>query len=97
MVVIADRPALSIADRSGMGVCAAGGDSHCTLLGGDSGEGCEYANAADRTGKREFSEWTVMDCQDGYVYTAPVGSFRANNFGLHDVLRQRVGVDLLQI
>ncbi|ADE16068.1 protein of unknown function DUF323 [Nitrosococcus halophilus Nc 4] len=54
--------------------------------GENSGEGCEYANAADRTAKEKFSGWSVMDCQDGYVYTARVGSFRANNFGLHDAL-----------
>ena len=45
-----------------------------------------YANGADRTAKRHQSGWTVVDCDDGHYRTAPVGSFRPNRFGLHDVL-----------
>jgi formylglycine-generating enzyme len=29
---------------------------------------------------------TTLGCHDGYVYTAPVGSFRPNRFGLYDML-----------
>ena len=28
----------------------------------------------------------IFMCRDGEVYTAPVGSYRANGFGLHDML-----------
>ena len=43
---------------------------------------CRFANAADaNTG---FS-WRAR-CDDGYEYTAPVGSFEPNAFGVHDVL-----------
>ena len=52
----------------------------------DSSDACDYANVADKTAKKEFSSWTIHDCTDGYVYTAPAGSFKANAFGLFDVL-----------
>ncbi len=28
----------------------------------------------------------IFMCRDGYVYTAPAGSYRSNGFGLHDML-----------
>jgi formylglycine-generating enzyme required for sulfatase activity len=46
---------------------------------------CRYANVADRTAKQTFTGWTVHNCSDGYVYTAPAGSFQANGFGLYDM------------
>jgi formylglycine-generating enzyme required for sulfatase activity len=49
-------------------------------------QGCIYANGADLTLQPEYPEWPIANCDDGYVYTAPVGSFSANDFGLHDTL-----------
>jgi formylglycine-generating enzyme required for sulfatase activity len=49
-------------------------------------QGCAYANGADLVGQTAFVGWTVMNCSDGYVYTAPVGSFQPNGFGLFDML-----------
>lgn len=48
---------------------------------------CGYGNVHDLTSRAEigFTE-PHHNCRDGYAQTAPVGSFRANDFGLYDVL-----------
>lgn len=54
--------------------------------GNNPDQGCDYANAADLGGIQKFPGWTVMNCRDGYIYTAPVGQYRANAWDLHDML-----------
>ncbi|CAK0774762.1 hypothetical protein CCP3SC1_770002 [Gammaproteobacteria bacterium] len=54
--------------------------------GEDPSQACNYANVADYSTKERFSDRTVHNCRDGYVYTAPVGSFKPNDFGLYDML-----------
>ena len=55
--------------------------------GDDANLFCTYGNSADAKSKsiQGASDWTVANCDDGYSYTAPVGSFRANSFGLYDM------------
>ena len=36
--------------------------------------------------KRHNSGWTTANCSDGHYRTAPVGSYEANGYKLHDVL-----------
>lgn len=46
----------------------------------------KVANVADRAAKRKYSGWTIMEMDDGAVYTAPVGSYRSNGYGLDDMI-----------
>ncbi|MCI0457900.1 MAG: SUMF1/EgtB/PvdO family nonheme iron enzyme [Gemmataceae bacterium] len=45
-------------------------------------------NVGDRTLKRVHAQWprTIMPMDDGHAFAAPVGSYRPNAFGLHDML-----------
>ncbi|HUE12581.1 MAG TPA: SUMF1/EgtB/PvdO family nonheme iron enzyme [Planctomycetaceae bacterium] len=45
----------------------------------------KIANVADETAKATFTGWRAIKARDGFVFTAPVGSFRANAFGLFDM------------
>jgi formylglycine-generating enzyme required for sulfatase activity len=47
---------------------------------------CTNANVADQAAGQQYPGWKVHPCSDGYVYTAPVGSFQPNAFGLYDML-----------
>ena len=54
---------------------------------GSGGAGaCADANVADQSASRRYPGWDVFACDDGYVNTAPVGSFKPNAFGLDDML-----------
>jgi formylglycine-generating enzyme required for sulfatase activity len=47
---------------------------------------CIFANVADERAGRRYPGWLVFACDDGYVNTSPVGSFKSNTFGLNDML-----------
>ena len=47
---------------------------------------CEYSNVADASMKKEYADWEVLACEDGFARMAPVGSLKSNNFGLYDTI-----------
>jgi formylglycine-generating enzyme required for sulfatase activity len=49
-------------------------------------DGCAFANISDATLKRTQGVEGFVECDDGHIFTAPVGSYRPNAFGLFDVL-----------
>lgn len=48
---------------------------------------CDYANGLGQEARDiAAKDWSFADCADGHVYTAPVASFYANEFGLYDMI-----------
>jgi formylglycine-generating enzyme required for sulfatase activity len=65
--------------------CRAGSHSRYHF-GDDEEELALYDNVADGTAKETFPKWSgTIKAKDGYVFTAPVGRFKANKFGLYDL------------
>ena len=56
--------------------------------GDDPDRACTWGNLGDQSLPRHFTDWSwaVHPCDDGHVYTAPVGSYRVSLYGLHDML-----------
>jgi formylglycine-generating enzyme len=54
--------------------------------GDDPQEQCKYENARDLSARSLDPSAPYAPCTDGYVHTAPVGSFRPNPWGLFDML-----------
>jgi formylglycine-generating enzyme required for sulfatase activity len=54
--------------------------------GDEAAAACAHANVADERAAQRYPGWHVFPCTDGYVNTAPAGSFSANSFGLQDLL-----------
>ncbi len=60
------------------------------ILGDDEKALCTFVNGLDQTARAALRNgtdtWTFLSCRDDHVFTAPVGKFSANAFGLFDVL-----------
>jgi formylglycine-generating enzyme required for sulfatase activity len=56
--------------------------------GDDASDLCRFANGADQSAKTAGlpPDASYMPCNDGYAFTAPVGSLAANAFALHDLI-----------
>lgn len=69
---------------------ARAGTRTARFWGDDRDQACRYANVADRSlaGRMNaaFDGDQFFDCDDGFAFTAPVGSFLPNLFGLYDML-----------
>lgn len=52
--------------------------------GDDADAACTFSNIADHSLLSLLPEKEVMDCNDGYQFTSPVGSFLPNRFGIFD-------------
>ncbi|MGV8935399.1 MAG: formylglycine-generating enzyme family protein [Gallionellaceae bacterium] len=69
---------------------AARGDTQTARYWGDDADrACLYSNGADKTAHSTIqgaTSWNVHNCTDNFAYTSPVGSFKANAYGLYDML-----------
>jgi formylglycine-generating enzyme required for sulfatase activity/predicted Ser/Thr protein kinase len=65
---------------------ASAGVSPAIPLVADAAAACKQANVADQAAAGQYPGWSVLACNDRYVQSAPVGSFAANAFGLHDTI-----------
>jgi formylglycine-generating enzyme required for sulfatase activity len=65
---------------------ARAGSQSTFYFGDDALKLCENGNVADLTAQKENRWSPVINCDDGFAKLAPIGKFRPNAFGLHDMI-----------
>jgi len=65
---------------------ARAGTQTARYWGDSADQQCLFANGRDQAHSPGGKLPEVVQCSDGFKYTSPVGSFRPNGFGLHDML-----------
>lgn len=83
-----DGPDYRLPSESEWAYAARAGSTDRFLWGDRQDDFCTYANGADVTARAAYPAWERSGaCNDGYLYTAPVGSFETiNAFGLADII-----------
>lgn len=76
---------------------ALGGQTFPRFWGASLRTACDYANIQDLTAQKAFMgaggndvPWDNFQCEDGYLFSAPVKSFRPNGYGLYDIIGNAV-------
>ncbi len=64
--------------------CRAGGKGRF-CFGDEDEKLAEFANVADASWHERFPNPMAIKAKDGYVFAAPVGQFKPNDFGLYDM------------
>jgi formylglycine-generating enzyme required for sulfatase activity len=70
-----------LASRGG----AKGSQRQLSDLGSKAEIACSYGNSSDVAAKTSETMWGGVGCNDGFVYTAPVGSLKPNSLGIFDM------------
>lgn len=70
-----------LASRGG----ANAGQRKALEVGGKAQSACNFGNSSDVAAKTSETIWGGVGCNDGFVNTAPAGSFKPNSLGIYDM------------
>jgi formylglycine-generating enzyme required for sulfatase activity len=65
---------------------ARAGSTGARYWGDDPVQACRYANVADQSRFQTWGFGQKHECTDGHYFTAPVGGYAPNRFGLYDTI-----------